>query len=214
MADQASLGVIVECAFCERRAKDVLALRREGGRGKQLGAWEREILRRSGPCDARVVSRVRPAGLPLLREAFPERDLNEAWDDGSSPSQSVLRAAGARLEGAGLVSLLAPNAAEAEVWIYGALGRDWPEEGTIRRRLLLGSFSWRTLLGDEIARTYAKVFGRAGSTLRMRWDDRLDRAHAVADQRCAEGDGHREGTMRMWSEALRNDKREHALPRR
>jgi hypothetical protein len=118
------------------------------------------------------------------------------------------------LEAAGLVSLLVPTTGEAEVWIYSQLGRDWPDVAEVRRRLLLGSFSWRTLLGDEIARTYTKVFGRAGSTTRLRWDERLDRAHAVADERCAGLDGHREARIADWKAALINERRGLAEPRR
>jgi hypothetical protein len=204
------------CRFCIQRALDAAALRREDRRGKQLGRWEREILRRSGPSRARLPTRgerERLGGLPLLREVFPERNLDrDDWEIVGSPSQPVLRAAGARLEHAGLISLLAPTAGEAGLWIEQAIGRDWEEAPAVRRRLLLGSSSWRTLLGDEIVTAYAPVFGRAGSTLRIRWDGRLDEALALADSRCREG--HDEDVIVSWSAALRNAKRPNVLVRR
>lgn len=178
--------------------------------------WEREILRRSGPSERRRPATAggdRPDGLPLLREVFPERPLSEFWEVDVSPSQPVIRAAAARLEAAGLVSLLAPTAREATLWIdEQVVDLDDEQERLLRRRLLQTSFSWRTLLGDELVAAYTAVFGRPASESRMRWDTRLDAAHVRADQRCREA--HREADLQAWRRALTNPKRLAAPARR
>jgi len=193
-----------DCPFCVQRASDVQALRREGARGKQLGAWEREILRRSGASELRLRPD-RPGGVPLLREVFPERDLRAEWISPRSPSQPVLRAAGARLEQAGLVSLLAPRADDPRRWIDGQIGRDWEHDEAVRRRLALTNFSWRTLLGDEILDAYQAALRRPRSASRIRWDRRLDEAHARADERCR--DAHADDAIEDARRALENARR-------
>lgn len=207
-----STPISVECPFCAQRAVDVASLRGDGGRGKQLGAWEREILRRSGPSDRRADASSRAGGLPLLREVFPQRVLDAKTWVADSPSQSVVRAAALRLEEAGLISLLGPTPGEATLWIEENVHRDWDVHDKVRRRLLLGNFSWRTLLGDEVVKEFQGVFGTPGSTARIRWRTRLDAAQAMADARCSEQ--HAERELGAWATALQNPRRPGAIARR
>ena len=164
--------LVSQCRFCSQRARDVAALRRDGQRGKQLGIWEREILRRSGASQSRSGVH-RMGGLPLLSELFPEREFREDWQSDRSPSKPVLRAAAARLERAGLVSLLVPTRLEADRWLEVHIGRSWEHHEEIRRRLLLTNFSWRSLLGDQLIAAYPAALGRSASSSRIRWDSRL-----------------------------------------
>jgi hypothetical protein len=178
--------LVPECPSCALRAQDVRRLRGAGGRGKQLGSIEREILRRAGASELRTRPREqRSGGLPLLREVFGPEPLRKSWDTGPHPSQPVVRAAAARLQAAGLVSLLQATRREAADWVAQMVGKEWPDENAVRRRLLLTNFCWRTLLGDALVQTYGAALQRAGSQSRLRWDHRLDDAHAFADRRCA-----------------------------
>lgn len=207
-----SNNITIDCPFCVQRAKDAEALRHEGGRGKQLGAWEREILRRSGQSDGRGEHGSRTMGLPLLSEIFPERDLQLTWSDAQSPSKPVVRAAAARLEHAGLVTLLLPTRQEADRWLDTYIGRDWDARPEVRRRLLLTNFSWRTLLGEELVSRYPTALRRPASSSRIRWDTRLDEALAAATERCQ--NDHSELAISKSREALAHPRRIASIPRR
>ena len=207
VSDQIIVG---DCPFCRQRKEDVSRLRGVA-RGKQLGFWEREILRRSGPSARRGERSERSGGLPLLSELFPERDFRASWQAQASPSKPVLRAAALRLERTGLVSLLNPSREEAERWIETYIGRDWEPHDEVRRRMLLTSFSWRSLLGDELIARYPLAFGQ-GSTSRIRWDGRLEEARLAADEACREH--HSEVAIERSREALTNARRAGARPRR
>lgn len=172
------------CPYCLDRENDARALRGTGTRGKQLGALERRILADSGAPERRIEvlhddsETVRLAddptgGFPLLVES------------GGIPQQTAMRAAAARLQKAGLVTLLRPTVAEARRWIDSRYSLETrPDPDPLQRRLRLSRFSWRTLLGDEIVNGYPRALRDADSRARIRWDRRLDEALERARARC------------------------------
>lgn len=160
------------CLYCVRRADAARDLRRGGSRGKQLGARERSILLHAGRPAWRFAA-PRSGGFALLIE------------DGTASEQTAMRAAAARMMRAGLVTVSQPRPEEARNWIRGRYeDGSRPSPDPLYRRLRLSRFCWRTLLGDEIIKSYPLALGVAGSRTRIRWDGRLDEALARANAAC------------------------------
>jgi hypothetical protein len=101
-------------------------------------------------------------------------------------AQTALRAAGGRLEDAGLVTLRRATRAEV-LLLLGPTARKAANTrgvstGQMRKRYLQTKWSRRTLLGDAVVAVYRDVLETPSA--RLRWDARFDEALAGANYRC------------------------------
>lgn len=167
-----------DCAFCQQRTLDATGLRLGGGhgRGKQLGRLERGILLRTARSQAGFGSHHEGRRTPLLSETY------------NVSRQTALRAAAARLQEVGLVTLRRSTPLETDLYLKagyetGAVAR--PVAGDLnqlRRRLAKVHWGRRTLLGDGVVIAYRDALETAGQ--RLRWDGRLEFALLGAHTRC------------------------------
>lgn len=166
------------CPHCleRQRLADLLRDGLGGGRGKQLGRVERDVLLMSAPWQRELGGMMLRPWTPLLAE------------DSTTSTQTAMRAAASRICAAGLISLRRGTHGDTEMFLRGAYAsgeRARPSRGVVdplRRRLAHARWSRRTLLGEGIVILYRDVLEIPGR--RLRWDARLDEALIGAHLRC------------------------------